>query len=340
MNFFKNFYKEIYNHLNISNVMQKINIFFNNSINYLFYVPLIYVNFYNSPIRIKYMINIFYLIYFYDTYNEYLIYCYEIRYKILEQILDLFLMIKIKVMEWKNKYFKNDDYKLIKVLLYKDLDNYIDVSGYFKNNYINYIDKLLIRNLYDFYYIRFNNDENIRLKIYFLFKQEEYIFYYAYNNTYESMSNYLIPYPPFTEEIFKNYRNDIVLPYYLLNHSKKKYFYSLFQIESKNLLSLEINGVQNEKLLEYFKKIQTPFCDFGTLYKNPVKLIWVLKENNIHLDDFETFYLKFLNYYFDEDLLDLKEHFIKLDKNDLDKYIISKRMEYVLSLKSKNDKNI
>jgi integrase len=44
--------------------------------------------------------------------------------------------------------------------------------------------------------------------------------------------------------------------------------------------------------------------------------------------------LKFLNLYFDEDLMDLKEHSIQLNKNDLNKYIISKRMEDILLLKS------
>jgi hypothetical protein len=111
-------------------------------------------------------------------------------------------------------------------------------------------------------------------------------------------------------------------------------------MESRNLLSVDINGIENNHLLNYFKKIQTPFCDFGILYNNPVKLSWVLMENNIHINEFESFYLKFLNLYFDEDLMDLKEHSIQLNKNDLNKYIISKRMEDILLLKSKNDKNI
>ena len=57
MNFFKTFYKEIYNHLNIKNIIDS----FYEFTNYLFYVPFIYVNFYYSPIRIKHMINIFYI---------------------------------------------------------------------------------------------------------------------------------------------------------------------------------------------------------------------------------------------------------------------------------------
>ena len=336
MNFLKTFYKEIYNNFYVPNIIKS----FNYLCNYLFFVPLIYVNFYETTIRIKYMVNIFYIIYFYDTFREDLIYYYEERYKIFENLLDIILITKIKIIELKNIYFKECDYKLNQVLLYTDINNNIDVSKYFKINNINYIDKLLIKNIYDYYNIKFDYNENIRLKIIFLFKQEEYIIYFGFNNQIQEIDNYLIPYPPYTEEILKNYRNDIILPYYVLNNSKKKYFYSLFQIESKNLLSIEINGIENQKLFEYFKKIQTPFCDFGILYKNPVKLIWVLKENNIDIDNFESFYLKFLNLYFDDDLIDLKEHYIKLDKNDLNKYIISKRMEDIISLKSNNDKNI
>ena len=74
--------------------------------------------------------------------------------------------------------------------------------------------------------------------------------------------------------------------------------------------------------------IQTPFNDFGVLYDLKIKLIWVLQENNIN--NYNTFHLSFLNLYFDEDLFDLKEHIINYSKEDLQKYIISKRMEYIL----------
>ena len=336
MNFFKTFYKEVYNYFNVQNIFESLYYLRD----YLFLIPIFYVNFFTNYNKFKYVIKLLFIIYLYNEHHKNIIPYYNLRYTILEKILDIFLTIKIKIIEFKNKYFKENDFKLRKVLLYKDINDNIDVSDYFNKFKINYIDKLLIKNIYTHYNIKFELNENIRLKIIFLFKQEEYIIYFGFNNQFEETCNFILPYPPYSDKILKKYRNDIVLPYYILNSSKKKYFYSLFQMESKDLLSVEINGIENKKLFEYFKKIHTPFCDFGILYKSPVKLIWVLKENNIDIDHFDNFYLKFLNLYFDDELIDLKEHFIKLDKNDLYKYIISKRMENILLLKSNNDKNI
>ena len=101
-------------------------------------------------------------------------------------------------------------------------------------------------------------------------------------------------------------------------------------MESKNILCVLLNGIENDNLLQYFDMIQTPFHDFGILYKNPVKLLWVLHENNIDLKNFDDLTINFLNVYFDEEKMDLVEHFIKLNRNDLKKNIISERMELIL----------
>ena len=340
MNFFDNCYKkitEIYNSFNIKNIINS----FYESTKYIFYAQFINLFFFNDYIKFKHVIKLACIIYLFNKYHKNLMHYYNLRYTILEKIVDVILITKIKIIElkniFKNKYFKKDDFELQKVLLYTDINKNIDVLKYFKLFKINYIDKKLIRNIYTHYNINFELNEDIRLKIFFLYKEEEFIIYFGYEN---NVNNFIIPYPPYSDKILKKYRNDIILPYYLYSHSKTKYFYSLFQIESKDLLVVEINGVENKKLFEYFKKIQTPFCDFGILYKNFVKLKWILKENNIDINHFDNIYLKFLNLYFDEELIDLKEHYMKFDKNDLDKYIISKRMEDILLLKSNNDKNI
>jgi hypothetical protein len=78
--------------------------------------------------------------------------------------------------------------------------------------------------------------------------------------------------------------------------------------------------------------IKTPFNDYGILYHNPVKLSWVLSENNIDMKTFESFYLKFLNVYFDETTFELKEHLVELNNNDLDNIFISKNMLNILNI--------
>ena len=82
--------------------------------------------------------------------------------------------------------------------------------------------------------------------------------------------------------------------------------------------------------------IQTPFNDFGILYNLPVKLIWILKENNIK--NFKNINILFSNMYFDENSIELKNHFINLSNKELNNIIISNRIEDVLNIYNKNNK--
>ena len=83
--------------------------------------------------------------------------------------------------------------------------------------------------------------------------------------------------------------------------------------------------------------IKTPFNDFGILYNSPVKLIWVLVENNIDINDFNKFYLKFESVYINEETYELHEHFIEMTKNNLNEYIISNRMKEIIIQKKYED---
>jgi hypothetical protein len=220
------------------------------------------------------------------------------------------------------KYFKKEETEFIldKVLLYTDLTKNYDITSYFNTIYISEINKsvfdnMCIRNNID---ISDNNDD-LRLKLYFTYKDIKYILYFSYNNT-----NY-IPYPPYSAEIIKNYRLNIVIPKYI----NKKKIYSLFNIDSKNISYIYMNNIQNDVIVDYINKIRTPFNDFGLLY-NPVKLSWLLYENNIDITTFNNFTLKFLNLYFDEVKMDLIQHYIKIDNSDLNKIIISDRMKEIL----------
>ena len=103
-----------------------------------------------------------------------------------------------------------------------------------------------------------------------------------------------------------------------------------------------INNIDNIDLILYFESVKTPFNDFGILYNVPIKLIWALYENNIDLENINTFELIFLNPYFDEDTCELKVHNIKLLGNQLNELIITDHMKDILRKKNeyvKNNKN-
>jgi hypothetical protein len=248
-------------------------------------------------------------------------------------LLDHILTIKINIINYYKSFF---DYKfiLIKAHLYTDLSNNINVTRYLKSNLFDKIDNNLIKLLFILNNIEFNVNDDIRLKIYFKYEQIDYIIYYPYKIAHEKKidkDDYYLPYPIYNIEIMDNFRNDIVLPYYK-DLKKQKVFYSLFHIESKDILLTCINDIHNDQLYKYFNLIKTPFNDFGILYNVPVKLRWILIENNIDIETFNNIYFKFLSIYFCEKDCDIKEHYVKMDNNDLDKVFISERMKDILSL--------
>lgn len=253
----------------------------------------------------------------------------KFMYYHLENVINVILLTKIQIYEIINTYYKiyNNDFVLDDVLLYTDLTNYYKVTNYFKYTKINIINNDTIEKILKEYNLNFYN-ENTRLKIFFTYKNIKYIIYFKY----DILNDYYISYPPYSEQILENYRNNIIKPSYFKVNNKNS-FYMLFNIESKNILDIKINNeLVDNKIIEYFNMIKTPFNDFGILYKCPVKLLWILSENYIEIEDFYDFYLKFLNLYLDEINMELREHFINYTKNDLEKNLISKRMEEILDI--------
>ena len=243
------------------------------------------------------------------------------------ELVDLLIFAKIKTQSFiKSFYYNPNEYKLNKALLYTNLEENIDVTNYFKQNKhrIKKINRETFLNIYDRYDILMDYDKDIRLKLFFSYNGSDYIIYVSLQNI---LDNY-IPYPPYSEEILKNYRSDLIEPLFMKPRNKKM-FYSLFNMEAKDILYVKIDDYENKELLAYFEKLKTPFNDFGILYGCKIKLDWILAENGI--SDYNSFCLKFLNMYFDEEEFDLKEHIIELQKDDVDKYIISKRMKYIIN---------
>jgi hypothetical protein len=147
-------------------------------------------------------------------------------------------------------------------------------------------------------------------------------------------NDYFIEYPPYTEKVLEDYRKDIIYPYYT-KLTSKSILYSLFMVDCKNILKVLINGRINNNLLNYIDKLKTPLNDFGLCFHCPIKLSWILVENNIKLDTFDSLRIEFMNPYFDEDKIELVEHYIELNKEDLDSILISRKMENELIKKNK-----
>ena len=83
------------------------------------YIPFLYINLFNNNNYLKYIINISYLSYF----------LYNYRYEIIDSI----LLFKIKLIKY---LYPIKDFTLIKVLLYKNLLESINVTDYFEKNNI------------------------------------------------------------------------------------------------------------------------------------------------------------------------------------------------------------
>jgi hypothetical protein len=306
----------------------------------LYTLPLLYILLY----RLLYNYSLLQSIYITNIYLYELIknkdYILELLFKYLKYgllfILDNGLSFKIIITNYY-KSLLNNNFIISNVYLYTDLNNKINVTKYFKDNILlNKIDRDLIDLLYIKNNITTDKNNDTRLKIYFKFRQIDYIIYFPYKIIIDGhtpinldLNNYYLPIPIYTDAIIDNLKNDIILPHYNKEKDKKE-FYSLFQMESKDILLTCINNIHDYKLFEYFNLIKTPFNDFGILYNVPVKLHWILVENNIEIETFEHLYFKFLSVYFCEKEFDIKEHFIKFDNNDLDKIFISERMKEIL----------
>lgn len=291
--------------------------------NIIKFFPLIYANFITNMNSIKYSIN---SIYIYDIYKN--------RMEYVNIFLNIILSTKMKITNLINDtfYVKPEIFQLQNAELYINLNDKYNVLDYIKNNNIDKIDDDLITEIIEYYNIKYIiNNEDIRLKIYFKYKLHEYILYYSYKN-----NKLYIPYPPYNEEILDNYRKDVIKPYHIEGDTKN-ILYSLFNMESKDIdsISLDCDLFNYDHLIEYIKMIHGPFNDFGLLYNCPIKLKWILSENNIDIDRFKSLTIKFLNMYFDEDKMDLFEHKIELTKEKIDEIVISDRMKYILSQKDK-----
>ena len=281
---------------------------FNETSKYIYFLPFIYINTLTLPNNIFYKffkmyVNVYYL---YDIYQN--------RYQYFEKVVIYALNLKIMIQTYYSNIFKNNNgFILEKVYLYNNLTNSYDITNYFKTNNISIINSSLIIKCMNIYSIELHNEDydDIRLKILFYYDNKKYIKYFPIKPYFKN-KEYYIPYPFYNDEIIQNYRKDIIKPLFGIdnnnnnnnNNNNKSLLYSLFSIDSKNIDNVIIDNNQENldqsKLIDYFDMIQTPFNDFGILYNTPIKLKWICVENNINIDSFKLFCLKYGNPYFDE----------------------------------------
>lgn len=169
------------------------------------------------------------------------------------------------------------------------------------------------------------HSSDIRLKITYQWKDQEYILYYSYENPI-SQTNITLKIPFINDETLKNYRKDIIQPFYPKNTGKYS-LYSLFMMDCHDIHQICLNG-KSISLHSYFKKITGPYHDFGLLMNLPVKLKWILEENEMdgELD------VSFLNEYLDEEIMELKKQEWK--SNDSNAYFITDHMKEVMKKKN------
>lgn len=231
---------------------------------------------------------------------------------ILNNLLDNVLIIKNNVQNYLNICL-NKDYNLDSVYLISNDINYhlsksyfkIDVKKYFENKVINLINTNLIDDIIE--YLDLNSiisiDKNTRLLFEYNYKNKDYKYIYSYYLPNSSYKGYSLSYPLYNKNSIEKLKKDKITSDYI----------NFLKMNCKDIEYIKINGEIIDK--EEIEKFQGPYCDFGDLNGNNIKLEWILKEIQFKkkLIDFE---IKYSNPYLDEDNFELVDHIIKLENSD------------------------
>ncbi len=268
--------------------------------------------------------------------------------KILLYIADTYIYFKMLFSDI-HSFFKIKGFIINKVLLFKNLNEFQNITEEFYKGKINIINHDFIKKLLNKY---FNNNydlnnKDIRLLINYTYDNENYIFYYSYYTPIKVQKkikeNELldvdieIPYPMYNEDILKLYRENIIRPFYI-KKDKKISLYSLFKVDSKTLGKIKLNDeCRTKDLYKIIEKHRSPFNDYGILYHMPIKIKWILNDNNIIIKNiFEDIKLEieYLNMYFDENECDFFIHkFISKNIND---FYITEYMKKIIKERNMN----
>lgn len=245
-------------------------------------------------------------------------------------------------------FYPVSDYKIYRAELFKDTNTKKNVTNDVNNIYPNYLTKSMLKDLMKKYFpevdlnqLNLKGRMDIRLKLYYDFKGEDYIFYYPlvngllFANNIEIKENIDcdIHLPLVSVEKIEEYRKDIIMPFYGLNKGMRHSLYGLFNIDCKHIKSFKVNGKDvNKQFMNYLERIRSPYCDYGILYNSPVKIKWMLMENDFN-EPIQSVEIMFLKGYMNENTFEYHEHIFKTD--NINDYFVS---DYMLEmLKKKNE---
>ncbi len=256
-------------------------------------------------------------------------------FKIIDFILSQFLYIKISMSQkYKSiyeKYFMVRGFRITNIIIsepnvslvtgvnsnykYKEY-NELSPAVYEQiiisiNNTIQYT--LNIQNCYSY---------ESNLKICYEYDEKPYIFIYTSKM---AKAGVTLPFPLYSENIIKDFKNDVIYPYYI-KHSKENSFYSLFHIDCKHIKSVTYNGEEDKLLLKRINKYKGVLNDFGLMYKSELQAKDILCERE--LKELKDLKIEFEAPYFDESTFDIIPHIITI-KNGED-YIISERIKSII----------
>jgi hypothetical protein len=314
---------------------------------YVIGIPIIYLNIYGNNYKIIRVINLLYLMNIYEFKNS-----------ILNDLVNLYAHAKYYIGFVMNKIGKQyPEYYLNNAWFYVNLKDKINITEYFRNN--NNIDRLDN----DFFDMILEKEgihmtpeymTDIRIKLEFTYNNICYILYipYVYKvhkykldgvdkkniKTIEDKDIYM-KYPPYTNETVNDYRNNIVIPNYEDNNKRYR-FYNFFTIDCKDIDEAYVLTVSGDKIdvRDYISKIQTPFNDNGLIYHVPVKISWLC--NDIEVADFAKLYIKYSNFYLNEDEDDLAMNDHVICKESVNDYVLSDIMKNYMNSRNKSEDNI
>ena len=225
------------------------------------------------------------------------------------------LEVKIQVNKFYEKYLINNNFILLQTkLIYNNHNGHLiklNINNFMSEKNINILQNKLFDEIIKYYFIndiKYNND--IRLQLDYKFNNKNYKIFYSYLEINNGKENYN-----------KLNKNEMIIPFYdkdyielfnIVKAIKEKIDY--FKMNCKDIEYIKINDkIYNNSFIEEYLG---PLLDFGFIYRIPIKIKWILDE--LVIDELDSFELKFMTPYFDENEMDLIDHLIKTnDKNEL-----------------------
>ena len=315
---------------------------------YVIGIPVIYLNISdNNYVKLQF-INLLYIMNLYQLKND-----------VLNDLVHLYAHTKYYIGFVMDKIGKRyPEYYLHNAWFYINLKDKINITEYFMNNNIDRLDNDFFDMILDKEKIHMTPEymTDIRIKLEFMYNYTNYILYvpYVYKvhkykldgvdkksiKTIEDKDIY-IKYPPYTNDIINDYRNNIVIPNYEENNKKYR-FYNFFTIDCKDIDEAYVLTVSGDKIdvQEYISKIQTPFHDNGLIYHMPVKVSWLCNDNDIEIAEFSKLYIKYSNFYLNEEDYDIVMNDHVICKESVNDYVLSDIMKNYMNSRNKSEDNI